>query len=51
MKLFAIYLGGKTETSLIEVHDVRFVIAEKMEDAYDTLRSEWWGVPESLHLD
>ncbi len=51
MKLFAIYIGGKTETSLIEVHDMRFVIAEKIEDAYDTLRAEWWGVPESLHLD
>jgi hypothetical protein len=51
MKLFAFYIGGSTETSLIEVHDVRFAAAERMEDAYDGIRDSWWGTPESLHLD
>jgi hypothetical protein len=51
MKLFAFYIGGSTATSLIEVHDVRFAAAEKMEDAYDGIRDTWWGTPESLHLD
>lgn len=51
MKLFAFYIGGSTATSLIEVHDVRFAAAEKMEDAYDGIRDSWWGTPESLHLD
>lgn len=51
MKLFYFYIGGRTQTSLVELHDVRFAIAEKLEDTFDSLRKSWWGVPESLHLD
>ena len=36
---------------MIELHDVRFAVAEKMEDTYEELRKSWWGKPESLHLD
>ena len=51
MNLFVIYVGGKTETSLIEVHDIHFALGEKIEDTYDQLRAQWWGTPQSLHLD
>lgn len=51
MKLFAIYIGGSTTTSLIELHDMRFVIAPAIEDTYDELKRDWWGTPESLHID
>ncbi len=51
MKLFVIYVGGATKTSLIELHDMRFVIAQTIEETYDFLRNTWWGTPESLHLD
>ena len=51
MNLFFIYVGGKTATSLIEVHDIHFAIGEKIEDTYDQIRKQWWGTPESLHLD
>jgi len=51
MKLFVIYIGGTHEKAFIELHDMRFVIAEKIEDTYDELRKTWWGTPESLHLD
>lgn len=51
MKLFALYIGGSTATSMIELHDVRFVIAETIENTYDDLRRDWWGTPESLHID
>lgn len=50
-KLFAVYVGGKTETSNIELHDMRFVVGEKIEDCYDELRRQWWGTPQSIHLD
>jgi hypothetical protein len=50
-KLFVIYIGGRTAQSLIELHDMRFVIAEKIEDTYQELKNSWWGLPESLHLD
>ncbi len=51
MKLFVIYIGGKMETSLIELHDMRFVVAERIEDTFQDLKQEWWGVPKSLHID
>ncbi|MDE1153366.1 MAG: DUF1543 domain-containing protein [Micavibrio sp.] len=51
MKLFAIYIGGSTETSLIELHDARFIVAETIEDTYAELKAGWWGTPRSLHLD
>lgn len=50
MKLFAIYIGGAHKKSLIELHDMRFVIANTIEETYDTLRQSWWGIPASLHL-
>jgi|HubBroStandDraft_3_1064219.scaffolds.fasta_scaffold442693_1 hypothetical protein len=51
MKLFAFYVGGKTETSNTELHDMRFAVGEGMEDCYESLRGQWWGTPESLHID
>ncbi len=50
-KLFVVYIGGSTTQSLIELHDMRFVLAETIEDTFETLKKTWWGVPESLHLD
>ena len=51
MKLFVIYIGGDTATSLVELHDMRFVVAETIEDTYPALKASWWGRPESLHID
>lgn len=51
MKLFVIYIGGIHEKAFIELHDMRFVIADKIEDTYEELRKTWWGTPESLHTD
>jgi len=51
MKLFIIYIGGAHEKSLIELHDMRFVVANTIEETYETLRKSWWGTPSSLHLD
>ncbi len=51
MKLFAIYIGGEHPKAHIEVHDVRFVVAETIRDTYDQLRAEWWGTPGTLHID
>lgn len=51
MKLFVIYIGGAHEKSLIELHDMRFVVANTIEETYETLRKSWWGTPTSLHLD
>jgi len=51
MNLFMFYIGGDCGNSNIELHDIRFSTGEKAEDCYDDLRRQWWGRPESLHLD
>lgn len=51
MKLFVIYIGGAHQQALIELHDIRFVVANSIEETYDDLRNSWWGLPKSLHLD
>lgn len=50
-KLFAVYLGGVVAGCHIEQHDVRFAAGEKIEDTFDTLRSEWIGDFKKLHMD
>lgn len=50
-KLFMVLVGGHTPTSNLEVHDMRFVTGTALRDTYDTLQSEWWGDPDSLHID
>jgi hypothetical protein len=51
LKLFAIYIGGEHPSAHIEVHDVRFIVAARIQDSYDRLRAEWWGTPGTLHID
>ncbi len=51
MKLFAIYIGGEHPSANIEIHDVRFIVAETIRDTHDRLRAEWWGTPGTLHID
>ncbi len=51
MKLFAIYIGGEHPAAHIEVHDMRFLVAKKIQDTYAQLRAEWWGTPGTLHID
>lgn len=51
MNLFVVYIGGSHANSLIELHDIRFIAAHSIEDTYDILRSSWWGIPTSLHID
>lgn len=51
MKLFAIYVGGEHPRANIELHDMRFVVARSIQETYDELRRQWWGTPDSLHVD
>jgi hypothetical protein len=51
MKLFMFYVGGNCRNSNIELHDVRFSVGDTAEACFDDLRRQWWGNPESLHLD
>ena len=44
-------LGGRAKKANIELHDVRWVVGSKIEDTYDTLRKNWFGSPQGLHID
>lgn len=50
-QLFMVYLGGHAGQCHIEVHDVRFVIGEQIEDTYPELIQQWYGDKSGLHLD
>lgn len=51
MYLFVIYIGGGHKNALIELHDMRLIAAERIEDTYEVLRRSWWGEAKTLHLD
>jgi hypothetical protein len=51
MKLLAVYVGGDIKGANIELHDMRFVVAESIDDSHEELRRQWWGTPGSLHID
>nr|WP_245151842.1 DUF1543 domain-containing protein [Prochlorococcus marinus] len=46
-----VVLGGRAEKANIELHDVRWVVGSKIEDTYDTLRKDWFGSLQGLHID
>lgn len=49
--LWLVVLGGRTASSQIELHDVRFVAGHSIEDTLPELRRQWFGRREGLHLD
>jgi hypothetical protein len=50
-QLFIVYLGGSAIKANIELHDIQFVIGNKIEDTYEQLRNNWFGTIKGLHLD
>ena len=51
LSLFIVVLGGRSLKSNIEIHDVRWVIGESIEDTYPELRKQWIGNKRGLHID
>ena len=49
--LYLVVLGGRTASSLIELHDVRFVAGASLDATLPELRRQWFGRREGLHLD
>ena len=50
-QLFLVVFGGRTATSHIELHYVRFVACASIDDTLQELRRQWFGRREGLHLD
>ncbi len=51
LSLFIVVLGGRSLKSNIELHDVRWVIGESIEDTFSELRRQWFGQAKGLHID
>ena len=51
LSLFIVLLGGRSLKSNIEVHDVRWVLGESIEDTFPELRRQWFGQSKGLHID
>ena len=51
LSLFIVVLGGRSFKSNIEIHDVRWVVGESIEDTFPELRKQWIGKPNGLHID
>ena len=51
LSLFIVVLGGRCLKSNIEIHDVRWVIGESLEDTFPELREQWLGKISGLHID
>ena len=49
--LFLVVLGGRAVKANIELHDVRWVVGSKIEDTFDVLRKNWFGIIDGLHID
>ena len=51
LSLFIVVLGGRSLKSNIEIHDVRWVLGESLEDTFPELRKQWIGNINGLHID
>ena len=51
LSLFIVVLGGRSVKSNIEMHDVRWVLGESIEDTFPELRRQWFGQKNGLHID
>ena len=51
LSLFLVVLGGRSLKSNIEIHDVRWVLGESLEDTFPELRKQWIGKINGLHID
>ena len=49
--LFLVFIGGSAPKANIELHDVRWVVGSKIEDTFESLRKNWFGSIEGLHID
>lgn len=51
MSVFACLVGGTVPGMRLEVHDMLFVRGDSIEACVPSLRAQWRGTPDSLHLD
>jgi len=50
-KLFVVQMGGRSPNSMVEIHDVAFVVGRVIEEAYPALVNRWFGTKTNVHID
>ena len=50
-KLFGVYLGGTSQGSHIEMHDIAFAVGDCIENVFPQLEHSWFGTKSSAHVD
>jgi hypothetical protein len=48
---YSVLLGGEHPRAKLELHDIVFLFADRIEDAYDRLRAAWFAAPAKVHID
>ena len=48
--LYLVVIGGRIPKANIELHDVRWVVGQKIEDTFDELKNSWFGSLDGLTL-
>jgi hypothetical protein len=48
---YVVLLGGEHPRAKLELHDIVFLFADRIEDAYDRLRAAWFAAPGKVHID
>jgi hypothetical protein len=51
MKLFVVLLGGTHPRAKIEVHDIAFAVADRLNGARPQLLAQWFGTRKGVHID
>ena len=49
--LYLVVLGGRAAKANIELHDVRWVVGSTIDDTFEELRNQWFGLMNGLHID
>ena len=50
-RLYLVLLGGKHAKANVEVHDVIPVVTHRLDDCYEYLKNQWFGLKKGLHVD
>ena len=50
MDLFLVVLGGRIKGCHVELHDVRWVVGDSIEDTIPELKRQWFGTRRGLHI-
>ncbi len=49
--LYLVYVGGRSNESNVESHDIIFTVGDKISNTHEQIISKWRGEKDGLHID